>query len=113
MRRSILVNRTHPISSSAVDKVRVSLFCEPWLQPDPVVEKRVIPQPKDPVTAVLAAVMAGNSRFVDITMTAFGSQSGSAQQKARTALAKLKADGVLNSQHQPGKATQWNCVKSC
>lgn len=110
-KRTVTVNRSHPTSSGFVDTVKVTVPCEPWETPDPVALTVVAAvKPNTPQAAVLAAVKAGKQRFTDIVQTAFGSQSGSAQDKCRKALRELKERGVLSCEHIPGKAMKWEIL---
>lgn len=110
-KRSIIVNRTFPVFSGAVDASRVSVSCAPWETPDPVALTVVAAvKPNSPHAAVLAAVKAGNHRFDDIVQTAFNSRSGTAADKCRKALRELKDQGVLTCEQIPGKAMKWEIL---
>lgn len=108
IKRTVLINKAHPTSSGTVETVKVSIPCEPWETPDPVVQAVVAAvKPKSPHEAVIAAVKAGHQSFTDITNAAFSSLSGTAQNKSRKALNELRDLGVLTCEHIPGRAMKW------
>lgn len=95
MIRSVLVQKI-PMCSTVMTYSKVSLPCEPWLQPTIKAAKPAAAPKTDHELLILEAVKAGHEEFGSIVTNVFGPRMGSVDDRARALMIDMMKRGLLH-----------------